>query len=278
MAAARKGLITFGLVSIPVELHVAARPQTIDFDLLHRSCKTRVKYQLYCPTHETTVGRKDTVKGYKTNGYVVMEDADFEKAERASSGAIEVVHFVELSELDPIYLERSYYVGPQADGERPYGVLLRALQETGKGAVVRFVMSNRQHHAVLRPREDHFVLHTIYYADEVREFEADWPRAKPAAQETELAARYIEALTRKFQPEEYRDEYREILERLARAKAEGKAAVLPAAPKPAAKVVSLTDALRRSVEAARKPSAKAAAGVARRRRGRARPGARRKAA
>ncbi|MGH7264932.1 MAG: Ku protein, partial [Candidatus Rokuibacteriota bacterium] len=269
MAAARKGLITFGLVSIPVELHVAARPRSLDFDLLHRTCKTRIKYQLYCPTHETTVGRKDTVKGYKANGYVVMEDEDFEKAERASSRAIEVVHFVELSELDPIYLERSYYVGPQEDSERPYEVLLSALRETGKGAVVRFVMSNRQHHAVLRPREDHFVLHTIYYADEVREFEADWRRGKPGAEEVDLAARYIEALTKKFQPDAYRDEYRETLERIARAKAEGEEVVLPAAPKAAAKVVSLTDALRRSIAEVRKPPAKSAAGGRRGGRGRA---------
>lgn len=256
MAAVRKGIITFGLVSIPVELHVAARPESLDFDLLHRPCKTRIRYKLYCPTHKTEVSRKETVRAYKSNGYVVMEDEDFEKAARASSRAIEVVQFVELGEVEPLYLERSYHVGPQEGSERPYEVLLRTLRDAGKAAVVRFVMANRQHHALLRPADDHFVLHTLYYADEIREFKADWSHAKPSADEIKLAAQYIGALTKKFKPDEYHDEYRETLNEMIRAKAKGEEVVLSEAPKTPAKVVSLTDALRQSIQQVRKPPTK----------------------
>ncbi len=258
MAAVRKGIITFGLVSIPVELHVAARAKSIDFDLLHRACKTRIKYQPYCPTHESAVSRKELVKGYRTNGYVVMEDEDFEKAERASSRAIEVVEFVDLADVDPLYLERSYYVGPQEDTERPYEVLLQALTESKKAAVARFVMSNRQQYALLRAAEDTLVLHTLYYADEVRAFEAEWKRARPGPEEVKLATRFIEALAKDFDPSKYHDEYREMLDDVIRAKAEGQEVTLPEAPKPSRKVVNLMDALRESVEQIRKPPARAA--------------------
>lgn len=264
MAVVRKGIITFGLVSIPVELHVAARSQSLDLDLLHRSCKTPIKYRLYCPTHDQDVSRKEVVKGYKTNGgYVVMEAEDFEKAERATSRAIEVVQFVDESTVDPVYLERSYWVRPQPDMERPYQVLLTALRESGKAAVVTFVMSNRQQYALLRADGDKLALHTLYYGDEVRELEADWKHPKPSPQEVKFAGQLIEALTKKFDPAAFHDEYRERLEEIIRAKAAGKELELPEAPKPKAKVVDLMGALRQSVAQVRKPPAKAA-GTARR--------------
>lgn len=264
--AARKGIITFGLVSIPVELHVAARARSIDLDLLHASCKTPIKYHLYCPEHEREVERKEVVKGYKRDGgYVVLDDDDFEKAERASTRAIEVVRFVPEAAVDPVYLERSYYVSPQADTERPYQVLLEAMRRTNKAAVVTFVMSNRQQYAVLRPSEDRLILHTIYYGDEVRQLDADWRAARPKAEEVRFAERLIDALVADFTPQEYHDEYRETLMAVIRAKAEGEAVDLPEAKKPPAKVVNLTEALRQSLEAVRKPPA-AARRPARRRR------------
>jgi DNA end-binding protein Ku len=272
--AVRKGIITFGLVSIPVELHVAARSQTIDLDLLHASCKTPIKYRLYCPKHEREVDRKDVVKGYKRDGgYVVLDDDDFGKAERASSRAMEVVRFVPEAEVDPVYLERSYYVTPQADTERPYQVLLEAMQHTKKVAVVTFVMSNRQQYAVLRPTDDGLVLHTIYYGDEVRKLEANGRPAKAKPEEVKFAERLIEALADDFKPAEYHDEYRDKLMAVIKAKAEGEEIELPEARKPSAKVVNLTDALRQSLEAVRKPPA-----AARRRAATPRRARRRKAA
>jgi len=264
--AVRKSIITFGLVSVPVELHVAARSQTLDLDLLHASDKTPIKYRLYCPKHEREVERKEVVKGYKLNGgYVILDDEDFEKAERAASRAIEVVRFVAADEVDPLYLERSYYVTPQSDSERPYQVLLEAMQRTEKLAVVTFVMSNRQQYAVLRPAGDKLALHTIYYGDEVREVEADWRAGRAKPEEVRFAEQLIEALTGKFTPREYHDEYRDKLMAVIRAKAAGKEIELPEARKPPAKVVSLTDALRQSLEAVRKPAAAARRPAKRRR-------------
>src|SRR5436309_8161676 len=149
--AARKGIITFGLVSIPVELHVAARSTSLDFDLLHKKDQSRIQYKLWCKEEDTEVARKDTVKGYAVGGrYVILDEEDFDKAERATSRAIDVVHFVELDEVDPIYLERSYWVAPEKGMERAYQVLLRAMREAERAAVVTFVMSRRQQYAFLR--------------------------------------------------------------------------------------------------------------------------------
>ncbi|HEV8307305.1 MAG TPA: Ku protein [Methylomirabilota bacterium] len=281
MAAVRKGIITFGLVSIPVDLHVAARSTTLDLDLLHAKDESPIEYRLYCSREDRPVGRKEVVKGYKVDGgYVIVGKEDFEKAERATTRAIAVVQFVDQAAVDPIYLERSYFVGPQKDMERPYEVLLRALQKTAKAAVVTFVMANRQQYALLRPSGDVLVLHTLYYADEVRTFEADWSRGKPQAQEVKFAEQYIDALAQEFEPRKLHDEYRETLLAIIKAKAAGEAIEVPEVARPAAKTVNLMEALRESLEGVRKPLGKAAGRArgaelerrpTRRRRQRARP-------
>jgi DNA end-binding protein Ku len=256
--AARKGVITFGLVSIPVALHVAARSTTLDFDLLHAKDKGRIKYKLWCQAEDEEVKRTETVKAYKIGGdYVVLDDEDFEKAEQATSRSIEVRHFVDLDAVDPIYLETSYWVGPQEDSERAYEVLLRAMSRKKKAAVVTFVMNRRQQYALLRPDEDKMALHTLYYGDEVRPLDADWKHPKPGDKEVAFAEQLIEALSADFTPEKYEDEYRETLLKIIRAKAEGKEVEAPAAERPPAKVRNLMDALRQSVDAVRKPLARA---------------------
>jgi DNA end-binding protein Ku len=256
--AARKGIIAFGLVSIPVELHVAARPVTIPFHQIHAACRGRINYRVHCPTCEREVERKELVRGHPVDGgFVVMDEEDFEKAAKASSRAIDVVQFVDLAVVDPVYLETSYYISPQPDMERAYSVFLAALQNTRKAALATFVMSNRQHYALLRASEDRLVLHTLYYADEVRPLETASKLTKPGEQEVGFAEQYIEALSKDFDPEQYRDEYRETLGAIIRAKAEGdEIQVSEAAPAPP-KTVDLMEALRRSVEQARKPPARA---------------------
>jgi DNA end-binding protein Ku len=256
--AVRKGVIVFGLVSIPVELHVAARSTTLDFDLLHAPDGGRIRYKLWCAEEDREVSRKETVKAYRLNGrYVAMDPEDFEKAERATSRAIEVRHFVKLAGVDPIYFERSYWVGPGDDAERSYRVLLEAMRNTGTAAVVTFVMSDRQHVALLRAAADKLALHTLYYGDEVRALKADWKEPKRNPREVRFAEQYIESLRADFAPDEFRDEYRDTLLRVIRAKAAGKSPRLPEPEKPPAKVRSLLDALKRSVAEARKPLARA---------------------
>jgi DNA end-binding protein Ku len=258
--AARKGIITFGLVSIPVELHVAARPLTVGFHQIHGVCGSRINYHVYCPRCDREVERKELVRGHPWDGgFVLVDDADFDKAAAASSRAIDVVQFVDAAAVDPIYLETSYHIAPQPDLERAYSVLLKALQNTNKAAVVTFVMSSRQHYALLRPADDTLVLHTLYYSDEVRPLERRGTLPKAADQEVKFAEQYIEALVKDFDPGQYRDTYRETLLAVIRAKAEGQEIqVAEAAPAPP-KTSNLMDALRRSVEQVRKPPSKAAA-------------------
>jgi DNA end-binding protein Ku len=257
MASIWTGVITFGLVSIPVKLYVAARPETVSFNQLHAVCRSRLRQKLFCPTCERDVERSEIVKGYKLDDYVIMDDADFEAAEREGSRALEVLEFVEAESVDPVYLERSYYLAPQEASERAYHVLLAALAEAKKAAIVRFVMGTREYHALLRPGDGKLVLHTLYYADEVRELEARWKPVKASPEEVELAIKLVEALARDFDAGKYHDEYRAKLLELIQAKAEGKPAVAPAGRPEPAKVVNLMDALRQSVEQVKKPLAKA---------------------
>jgi DNA end-binding protein Ku len=257
MASVWTGVITFGLVSIPVKLYVAARPETVSFNQLHSVCQSRLRQKLYCPTCERDVERGEIVKGYKLDSYVLMDDADFEAVEREGSRALEVLEFVEAESVDPVYLERSYYLAPQEASERAYHVLLTALAEARKAAVVRFVMGAREYHALVRAGDGKLVLHTLYYADEVRELEARWKPAQPSPQEVELAIKLVDALASDFEPTKYHDEYRvQLMERI-QAKAAGTPAAAPAERREPAKVVNLMDALRQSVEQAKKPLAKA---------------------
>jgi DNA end-binding protein Ku len=257
MASVWTGVVTFGLVSIPVKLYVAARPETVSFNQLHSVCHSRLKQKLFCPTCEKDVERSEIVRGYKLNGYVVMDDADFAAAEREGSRALEVLEFVNAATVDPVYLDKSYYLAPQEASERAYHVLLGALRESGKAAVVRFVMGTRQYHALLRPGDGKLALHTLYYADEVRELEARWKAVEPTADEVALGVKLIDALAREFEPGKYQDEHRAKLMELIRAKGEGRQVVVPEERAEPGKVVDLMEALRQSIAEVRKPLAKA---------------------
>jgi DNA end-binding protein Ku len=257
MASVWTGVVTFGLVSIPVKLYVAARPETVSFNQLHSVCNSRLKQKLFCPTCERDVERGEIVRGYKLNGYVVMDDTDFAAVEREGSRALEVLEFVDAATVDPVYLDKSYYLAPQEASERAYHVLLGALRESGKAAVVRFVMGTRQYHGLLRPGDGKLALHTLYYADEVRELEARWKAVEPTADEVALGVKLIDALAREFEPGKYQDEHRAKLMELIRAKGEGRQVVVPEERAEPGKVIDLMEALRQSIAEVRKPLAKA---------------------
>jgi DNA end-binding protein Ku len=257
MASVWTGVVTFGLVSIPVKLYVAARPETVSFNQLHSVCHSRLKQKLSCPTCDKDVERAEIVRGYKLNGYVVMDDTDFTAVEREGSRALEVLEFVDAATVDPVYLDKSYYLAPQEASERAYHVLLEALRESGKAAVVRFVMGTRQYHGLLRPGDGKLALHTLYYADEVRELEARWKAVEPSADEVALGVKLIDALARDFEPGKYQDEHRAKLMELIRAKGEGRQVAVPEERPEPGKVVDLMEALRQSIAEVRKPLAKA---------------------
>jgi DNA end-binding protein Ku len=230
----------------------------VSFNQLHAVCRSRLRQKLFCPTCERDVERGEIVKGYKLDDYVVMDDADFEAAEREGSRALEVLEFVDAESVDPVYLERSYYLAPQEASERAYHVLLAALAEAKKAAIVRFVMGTREYHALLRAGAEKLVLHTLYYADELRELEAHWKAVKPSPQEVELAIKLVDALAQDFDASKYHDEHRAKLLELIQAKAQGQSIAAPAGRPEPVKVVNLMEALRQSVEQVKKPLAKAA--------------------
>jgi DNA end-binding protein Ku len=267
------GSISFGMVSIPVKLYGATESKDISFHLLHATCGTRLKQLRWCPTDEVEVPWSETVRGYEyaKDQYVTLTDEDFEQLPLPSRHTIDLSAFVKEAEIDPVYYERSYYLTPDERAEKPYALLLQAMEKKGLTALATITIRKKEQLCAIRPKEGAIVLETLYYPDEVRRPEANVEGTKVSERELDMAFTLIELLRKPFEPEEYHDHYREALAQLIDAKLEGRE-VVKAPPARETKVIDLADALRRSVEAAKKggkpkPAAKAPA----RRRTRAAP-------
>src|ERR1051326_335066 len=172
-ASVWSGYLTFGLISMPVRLFSGARGSRISFHMLHRDDMTRIKQQLYCPNDERVVERSETVKGYEYRKveYVVIEPEEIKKIEPKTAKSMEILEFVKDEEIDPIYYETSYYLMPEEAGKRPYVLLAKALEDTETVAIAKLTMHNREYTVILRPYKNGILLHTMYYADEVRQLE-----------------------------------------------------------------------------------------------------------
>ena len=222
-----KGYITFGLISIPMRMFAAARTDRISFNMLHEVCSTRIKQQLFCPTCERVVERSEIVKGYEAekNAFVLVTDDDLKNVAPESSESMEIIEFVELKEIDPLYFDASYYATPEEPGRRAYQLLLETMQKTGYAAIAKIAMHQREYTVVIRPREDGLTLHTIYYANEVRAIpeygQTKNTEVKP--QEIQLAEQLVKSLAAPFDPEKYEDAYQKRLAEMIEAKREGKA-------------------------------------------------------
>jgi len=248
------GSISFGMVSIPVKLYGATESKDISFHLVHATCGTRLKQVRWCPTDEVEVPWSETVRGYEyaKDEYVTLTDEDFEKLPLPSRHIIDLTAFVKDTEIDPVYYERSYYLAPDERAEKPYALLLQALEKKGLTALATITIRKKEQLCALRPRDGVVMLETLYYPDEVRrEPGVDLDRARVTEREMEMAFTLIELLRKPFEPEEYQDHYREALSRLIEAKLEGREVVKSPAARET-KVIDLADALRKSVEAARK--------------------------
>ena len=254
-----KGHLTFGLVSFPIRLYSAARGESISFNQLHKADNSRVKQVLYCAAEDKPIPRSEIVKGfeYEKDRYVVIEDEEVKKVAPATAKVMEILQFVKLAEVDPIYFETSYYMAPDEAGEKPYALLFDALKRTGYVGVAKVAMHNREHVVILRPGEKGVLMHTMYYQHEIRqvdEFRTDLSLVKE--KELALATSLIEALAGEFEPEKYKDNYRENLLRMIEAKKQGEEVV--ATPEPQqAKVVDILEALKASLAMAKKPAASA---------------------
>jgi DNA end-binding protein Ku len=254
-----KGHITFGLISIPVRLFAAARTERISMNQLHKECHSRIRQPLFCPTCNRQVERSEIVKGYEyeKDQYVLFNEDELDKIEPPSASTMEILEFVKLEEVDPLYFDASYYVTPEEAGKKAYNLLMMAMEESGYGAIAKLTMHQREHIVVIRPRAQGLTLHTLYYADEVRQVaeygHSDKVELKDA--EKKLALQLIESLAAHFQPEKFQDTYRQSLRAMIEAKRKGEQVTEAAHPK-LAPVIDLMEALKKSL--AEKPAAPAA--------------------
>jgi DNA end-binding protein Ku len=256
-----KGHLTFGLVSFPVKLYSAARSESISFNQLHKSDNSRVRQVLYCAAEDKPIPRTEIVKGYEyeKDRYVVIEDEEIKKVAPQTAKVMEIQEFVKADAVDPIYLETSYYMAPDEAGEKPYALLFDALKKSGYMGIAKVTMHNREHVVILRPGANGVLMHTMYFSHEIRkvdEFRTDLSLVKE--KELALAQSLVEALAAEFEPDKYKDSYRENLLQMIESKKEGKEIV--ATPEPhQEKVVDILEALKASLAVAKKPAASAKA-------------------
>jgi len=256
-----KGHLTFGLVSFPVKLYSAARSESISFNQLHKADNSRVRQVLYCAAEDKPIPRTEIVKGYEyeKDRYVVIEDEEIKKVAPQTAKVMEIQEFVKADAVDPIYLETSYYMAPDEAGEKPYALLFDALKKSGYMGIAKVTMHNREHVVILRPGANGVLLHTMYFSHEIRkvdEFRTDLSLVKE--KELALAQSLVEALAAEFEPDKYKDSYRENLLQMIESKKEGKEIV--ATPEPhQEKVVDILEALKASLAVAKKPAASAKA-------------------
>ncbi|MGB9458969.1 MAG: Ku protein [Bryobacteraceae bacterium] len=260
-----KGHITFGLVSFPVRLFSAARSETLSFNQLHKDDNSRIRQVTYCQLEDKPVPRSELVKGYEyeKDRYVVIDDEDIKKVAPKTAKVMEILEFVKAADVDPVYLESSYYVAPDEGGEKPYALLFQAMRESNYFALAKVAMHNREHVIVLRPGAKGILSHTMFYQDEIRqvdEFRTDTSLVKD--KELDMAKMLITSLEAEFEPQKYHDSYRENLRQMIEAKIEGKKVVeTPEAH--IAPVIDIMEALKKSLAEKRKPAkvATAAAGT-----------------
>jgi DNA end-binding protein Ku len=260
-----KGAISFGMVNIPVKMYLATVNPTPNFHLLHKKCLTRPKQELYCEKDGEYFKRQDTVRGYEyaKDQYVVLKDSDFAKVPVRTTRAIDILGFVGAGEIDPIYFYDAHYLEPEELAAKPFCLLREALRKTGRLGIAKVSFQRREHLCCLRPRNSLLLLHTLHYQDEiVPEGEINVPEKEVSAAELDMAESLIKIMEKKFQPAEYRDEYRRALEEVVEAKLKGVEIQVTELPR-FEEIPDLMSALKASVAAAARESAtrpKAAAG------------------
>lgn len=259
MAATWKGFLTFGLISIPIELTPAARTERISFNQIHSACHTRLKQPLFCPTCDKFVDRSEVEKGYEyeKDQYLLFTKEELEEIEPESARTMEILSFVKAEEIDPVYFDASYYAKPAEAGVKAYNLLLDAMKKTGYAGIAKVTMHSRENIVIIRARENGFTMHTMFYQNEIRQASEAPPNKSELTkevkkEESQLAMQLIESLAAPFQPEQYRDTYQVELQKLIEAKAKGqKLTVVPHAE--LAPVVDLMAALKQSLKS--KPGA-----------------------
>jgi DNA end-binding protein Ku len=247
-----RGTISFGLVSIPIRLYTAARSKRTFLHQIHNACNTRLKQPLYCPTCERMVDRSEVIKGYEyeTGRYVLIDSDEIKKITPQSGKVMEIITFLDVDAVDPIYFDSSFIAMPDEHSEKPYRLLLKALENTKKMGVAKVTMHQREYTVFIRPRNNGLTLHTMYYKNEIMAIEGygELRDIKLKAEEIKLADQLVENLSAPFDPGAFKDEFQERLNELIEAKLKGKTIVMnPKAKK--TPVINIMQALKKSLAA-----------------------------
>jgi len=266
-----KGSISFGLVNVPVRMATAVSEKGIHFHMLSKDGSCRLRRKLVCPETGEEYDFQDTARGYEVapDQYLIIKDEEIDKIKPEKGRTIDIVAFIKLAEIDPVYYDRTYYLLPDEGGSKAYQLLIEAMAERKTVALARFVLRERQHLAALRPMaQGGLALHTMHYEDEVTHWKSlrdELPQnITVAKQEMAIAGQLIDALTQKFKPQQYEDEYRKQLEALIHAKVEGQEAVTTSTLEEdeIPPVYNLMDALKKSVQQKKGGSGAASTGTA----------------
>lgn len=247
-----RGTISFGMVSIPVKLYTATESQDVSFRQLHKEDHSPIRLVKRCAADGQDLEADDIVKGYEyTKGeYVIVTDEDMEALPVPSKQVIELTSFIPGDDIDPIYYEKSYFVEPEEVAKKPYALLSSVLAERNSVAIGKLAMRQKERLCALRPRDGGIQLETLFYSDEVRQPEFTLPEVEVSASELKVANALVDLLAEEFEPEKYKDEYRDTVMAMITAKLEGKEMVTAPEPKEEKPAVDLMAALKASVEAA----------------------------
>jgi DNA end-binding protein Ku len=251
------GSINFGLVSIPVEMNMAVHERTVHFHMLTKDGTCRLRRKLVCPDTGKEYDFNQTAKGIEIGpeDYVLVDQREIDRLKPEKGRSLEIVQFVEPSVIDPVFYDHVYYLRPGKDAKKAYKLLAAAMNESGKSALGRFVMRERQYTALIRTAGDGMVLHTLHYADEVdqidEEITSEMARIKVSAAELRMARELIKSMTKELHMEEFKDEFRQQLQALIDAKAHGKQITRAPEPddRPIGRTINLMEALKKSLAA-----------------------------
>jgi len=248
------GTIAFGAVAVPIKLYSATQPKTVHFHEVHLEDGARIEHRRFCTKEDKEVDKDEVVKGFEVRQgrYVVVDQEEIDAAGGARSRIIDVEHFVDAADIDPVFHDKPYWLGAQDAGADAFRLLHDALERTGRAAIGRFTFHNREYLAAIRPHDGVLVLHTLRFADELvpgSDIDVAEPSKGPGKREVEMARKLVDTLHERFKPERYHDEYRERVLELIEAKAQGTEIAVQPAEEPA-KVPDLMAALEASLAAA----------------------------
>ena len=250
------GTIAFGLMSVPVKLHTATESKTVHFHEVHLDDGARIEHRRFCSKEDTEVPYKEVVKGYEVapDEYVVVDKDEIAAAAGDRAHRIDVERFVDAADIDPVFFDKTYWLGAGKDGAQPYRLLHDALEQTGRAGIGRFTFHDREYLVAIRARDGVLVLHTLRFADELvpgTKIDVRTPSRGPSDREVKMAAQLIDTLHAKFRPERYEDEYRAAVLKVIEAKAKGEA-IAPEDQPAADDSADLMAALQASLDGARK--------------------------